>query len=100
MSVFGRAKEWAVSRKREAERRLMESAVRYVLGRMAEDLKGDPMIALLQGKKSYVTGVAMIAWGAWLFLVEGNHEQGLQLVLNGVGLMTLRAGVAKTVPAN
>jgi hypothetical protein len=92
VSILGRAKEWA-------ERRLVEAAVIYVLRRMADNLKGDPMIALLQGKKTYITGLAMIAWGLWTYFVEQNVVDGTRIVLEGVGLMTLRAGVTKSGPA-
>jgi hypothetical protein len=41
----------------------------------------------LKGKKTYIVGLLMIALG----LLNGDN----QLVLEGVGIMTLRAGIAK-----
>jgi hypothetical protein len=51
----------------------------------------------LKGRKTYITGVAWIAWGAWMFVIDGNQAAGAQKVLEGVSLLTLRAGVSKTV---
>lgn len=48
-----------------------------------------------RGKKTYITGIAWIAWGAWLFAVEGQQAAGAQKVMEGVSLLTLRAGVTK-----
>ena len=45
------------------------------------------VIDFLYGKKTYITGIVMIALG----LLQGDTE----LVMQGFGLMTLRAGIAK-----
>lgn len=45
------------------------------------------LVELLDGKKTYIVGVLMI--------VLGLMTQDNQLVLEGLGLLTLRAGVAK-----
>lgn len=42
---------------------------------------------LLKGKKAYLVGVLMVALG----LLQGNN----QLVLEGLSVITLRAGIAK-----
>ena len=50
----------------------------------------------LKGKKTYVTGVAWILWGAFQFLIEGEQADGAQRVLEGISLLTLRAGISKS----
>jgi hypothetical protein len=45
------------------------------------------IIDFFYGRKTYITGVVMIVLG----LLQGDSE----LVLQGVGLMTVRAGIAK-----
>ncbi len=45
------------------------------------------MFELLQGSKTYIIGGAMI--------IVGIYNQDIEMILQGVGLMTLRAGVAK-----
>jgi hypothetical protein len=54
------------------------------------------MIQFLRGKKTYLTGAGWVAWGLWTYLVEGNPVDGMQRILEGVSLIALRAGVAKT----
>ena len=61
----------------------------------------------LQGKKTYINSVLMVAIGAYMLLfgdapggtweapVANDPATPLMLVLNGLGLGTLRAGVAK-----
>jgi len=59
------------------------------------------MIGFLRGRKTYIVGVGWILWGFWNYLVEGNPADGIQRILEGVSLITLRAGVSKaTAPAN
>jgi len=53
------------------------------------------MISFLRGKKTYLMGIGWIVWGVWNYLVEGNHAEGIQRILEGISLITLRAGVAK-----
>lgn len=45
------------------------------------------MIEFLKGKKAYIIGVLMIILG----LLQGDN----QMVLSGLGFITLRAGIAK-----
>ena len=45
------------------------------------------IINFLKGKKTYITGIVMIVLG----LLQSDQN----LILQGVGFMTLRAGVAK-----
>ena len=45
------------------------------------------IIDFLKGKKAYIVGVLMITLG----LLQGNN----QLILEGLGVMTLRAGIGK-----
>lgn len=54
------------------------------------------MIAFLRGKKTYIMGAGWVLWGLWIYLVEGNPVDGVQRVMEGVSLITLRAGVSKT----
>jgi len=53
------------------------------------------MLDLIRGKKTYVVGVAMILWGLWQYLVEENPTQGVQRIVEGIALITLRQGIAK-----
>ena len=53
----------------------------------------------LKGRKTYITGAAWLAWGAWLFLVDGDQAAGAQKFLEGLSLLTLRAGVSKAAAA-
>lgn len=46
------------------------------------------LIAFQSGKKAYITGILMIILG----FQSGNNE----LILQGIGLITLRLGIAKT----
>lgn len=57
------------------------------------------MIGFLRGKKTYLVGAGWIVWGVWTFAVEGNEQEGIRRVMEGVSLITLRAGVAKKEPA-
>ena len=52
---------------------------------------------LLKGRKSYITGVAWVLWGAWSYFVEEDRASGVQRMMEGLGLITLRAGVSKGV---
>ncbi len=45
------------------------------------------IIEFLSGKKAYITGTMMIVLG----ILTDNH----QLILEGIGLITLRAGISK-----
>ena len=45
------------------------------------------LIKFMSGKKTYIVAVLMIALG----YLQGNTE----MMLNGLGLITLRAGIAK-----
>jgi hypothetical protein len=47
------------------------------------------IIDFLRGKKTYVIGFLMILLG----VLQGNNE----LILEGLGLITLRVGVSKTL---
>ena len=53
------------------------------------------MIAYLQGKKTYLMGIGWIAWGVWTYAIEGDAAEGVRRVMEGLSLITLRAGVAK-----
>ena len=44
-------------------------------------------LLFLSGKKSYIIGVAMI--------LTGLYKQDQQMILEGLGFITLRAGIAK-----
>lgn len=46
------------------------------------------ILTFLSGKKTYIIGALMIALG----LLQGDQ----QMVLSGLGFITLRAGIAKT----
>ncbi len=54
------------------------------------------MIKFLKGKKSYVLGAGWMLWGIWTYAVEGDPATGIQRVMEGFGLITLRAGVKKS----
>jgi len=45
------------------------------------------MIKFLQGKKSYIAGILMIVLG----FLQGNNE----IILQGLAVITLRAGISK-----
>lgn len=47
----------------------------------------EQIIEFLKGKKAYIAGVLMIALG----ILTDNH----QLILEGLGVLTLRAGISK-----
>lgn len=51
---------------------------------------------LIQGKRTYIIACATILFGI-LGLITGNlpQDQALVIILNGLGLGTLRAGVEK-----
>ncbi len=51
----------------------------------------------LKGRKTYVTGVAWMLWGAWSYFVEGDPAGGVQRFMEGLGLITLRAGVSSSL---
>ncbi|HQI77618.1 MAG TPA: hypothetical protein PK384_13985 [Candidatus Latescibacteria bacterium] len=53
------------------------------------------MIGFLRGKKTYFVAAGWIAWGIWTYAVERDPVAGTQRILEGVSLITLRAGVAK-----
>ncbi len=57
------------------------------------------MINFLRGRKSYIIGTGWILWGVWTYAVEGDQPTGIQRILEGVGLITLRAGVKKVESA-
>lgn len=74
---------------------LLKKAIRAALARMAKQTEGSEMIGWLRGKKTYITGVAWILWGAWMYFVLGQHSEGAQRIMEGFSLIFLRAGVAK-----
>jgi hypothetical protein len=53
------------------------------------------MIDKLSGYKTYIVGLAMIIYGLYL-MAHGQSEQGNKLIMEGLGLMALRAGVKKS----
>lgn len=55
------------------------------------------MIGFLRGKKTYIIGIGWIIWGLWNYVVESNPTDGVQRIMEGVSLITLRAGVTKAV---
>ena len=82
--MIGRLKRW-----------IIERAVRVTLARMAQQMEDNVMITWLRGKKTYITGVAWVLWGAWMYFVLGQHSEGAQRIMEGLSLIFLRAGVAK-----
>jgi hypothetical protein len=54
------------------------------------------VIGFLKGKKSYVLGAGWVLWGIWTYTVEGDPATGFQHIMEGIGLITLRAGVKKS----
>ncbi len=57
------------------------------------------MMAFLRGRKSYFIGAGWVLWGVWTYVVEGDPASGVQRIMEGVGLVTLRAGVSKVATA-
>lgn len=57
------------------------------------------MIDFLRGKKSYLLGAGWVLWGVWTYAVEGDPASGVQRIMEGIGLIALRAGVKKAEPA-
>ena len=55
------------------------------------------MIEKIRGRKTYLVGIGWLLWGVWSYLIEGNQAEGVQRVMEGVSLITLRAGVSKRV---
>jgi len=53
------------------------------------------MLKWLRGKKTIVTGVAMIGWGIWQYTIEGDPTTGTQRVMEGLGLIFLRTAIMK-----
>ena len=53
------------------------------------------MLKFLRGKKTYVIGSAWIIWAAWLFIVENEQAEAGRRLMEGLALITLRAGVTK-----
>lgn len=51
---------------------------------------------LLQGRKTYVVALALIAYAVFgVYTGQLSQDQAITLVLNGLGLGALRAGVSK-----
>ena len=69
--------------------------------RMYFKLKKLQEVFMLSGKRTYIVGIGMILYGIGGF-AAGIHdwEAGLKLVLEGLGLCGLRAGVAKVANGN
>lgn len=57
------------------------------------------MMTYLSGKKTYIIGGITVAYGIALFFTD-QREKGLQTILEGIALMTLRAGITKSGPQN
>jgi len=53
------------------------------------------LIGWLKGKKTYFLGVGSVLWGLFTWLVLEDETTGWQRILDGLSLLTLRAGVAK-----
>lgn len=53
----------------------------------------------LSGKKTYIIGGITITYGIALFLTD-QKEKGVQTILEGFAMMTLRAGITKSGPTN
>lgn len=52
----------------------------------------------LSGKKTYIIGGITIAYGIAL-ICNDQREKGIQTILEGFAMMTLRAGITKSGPA-
>jgi hypothetical protein len=55
------------------------------------------MLTMLSGYKTYLIGTAIVAYGVAL-LWQGQNEQGMSRIMEGLGLIFLRQGVAKVIP--
>jgi hypothetical protein len=54
------------------------------------------VIADLQGKKTYIVAAALIAYAIFgVYTGQLSQDQAVQVVLNGLGLSALRAGISK-----
>lgn len=54
------------------------------------------MLEFIDGRKTYIVGLAAIALGAILVLwIEDQKDRGTELILFGLGLLGLRHGVGK-----
>ena len=53
------------------------------------------LIGWLKGKKTYFLGAGSVLWGLFTWLVLEDETTGWQRILDGLSLLTLRAGVAK-----
>lgn len=54
------------------------------------------IIADLQGKKTYIVALAIVAYAVFgVYTGQLSQDQAVTLVLNGLGLGALRAGVSK-----
>ena len=53
------------------------------------------MLDMMSGKKTYITGLLMIAYGAAMFLLgEMPQDQAVQFATNGFGFIFLRKAVS------
>ncbi len=51
---------------------------------------------MLSGKKTYIVGVLMILYGGtMMFLGQMEQAEAITLVMEGFGLMAIRAGISK-----
>lgn len=54
------------------------------------------IIAELQGKKTYIVALALIAYAIFgVYTGQLSQDQAVQVVLNGLGLSALRASISK-----
>jgi len=68
---------------------------------LEKKLKEAGVLKLLSGYKTYLVGIGMILYGVGGY-AAGLHDwdTALKLILEGLGLMGLRAGVSKAIKAN
>lgn len=53
------------------------------------------IVNILSGKKTYIVGTIMVIVGLVFYLNPFYREQGAQLILEGLAIISLRAGIKK-----
>lgn len=77
---------------------IVRQSLKLAVARLHETLEGTKMLEWLRGKKTYIVGVGTIAYGVWVYVIESDVERGVNLVIAGVSMMTVRAGITKSGP--
>ena len=70
-----------------------KGAITLVLRWVGGRIKGGAIMKALQGRKTYILGVLTILGGLYTWFLGGDMKTGIEAIIAGFAMMTLRSGI-------